>query len=71
MNCPLCRARTRVKNSVKSQTGVIRKRICKACGFQFYTEERENHAAKYLLAPLRAEQKKIKKSGGVENEPKG
>lgn len=39
MNCPVCREKTSVTDTVRGSKSVHRKRWCKKCGRIFYTEE--------------------------------
>lgn len=61
MFCPECDGDTRVADSRRVETLVARHRICKSCGYSFYTEEIEvenNDALRFYYSVSKAEQRK-------------
>ena len=57
MNCPECDAKTKVIDSRKVELVVARYRVCKNCGYSFYTEETEvedHESLKYYRRVIRA-----------------
>lgn len=51
MNCPKCgKPGTRVMDSRCIEEGQFRRRICQACGYEFYTEEYEADSSDGLKA---------------------
>lgn len=64
MECPKCSGKSNVVNSRKVEMNVFRVRVCKDCGFRFYTEEVEidnEEARAYMAAIKRADRKRWKK----------
>lgn len=61
MLCPECDSKTRVVDSRPVETLVARKRVCKSCGYSFYTEEVEvedNEALRFFYAEAKAKRRK-------------
>lgn len=48
MTCPVCGGVPKVKECRKDCETVVRRRICKACGYIFYTEEVECDKERYM-----------------------
>lgn len=61
MFCPKCDGDTRVADSRRVETLVARKRVCKSCGYSFYTEETEvesNDALRFYYSQTQAKYRK-------------
>ena len=48
MECPECEGKTKVRDTRSFAGAVYRKRVCKECGFSFYTEELETTDTRLL-----------------------
>lgn len=65
MNCPECDGKTGVKDSRQIEMNVYRRRVCKGCGYKFYTEETEiedTSGFRYYWANAQSEYRKGKKN---------
>ena len=58
MNCPVCGKETGVVNVAKEKDATYRKRMCKGCGYAFYTTESEQDHSKAEFKYLRNQQYK-------------
>ena len=54
MNCPKCKTPTRVINTASDGKYVFRQRVCKECGYRFYSLEAADDRARYYLWKLRS-----------------
>lgn len=63
MECPNCGRKSNVINSRAVEMNVFRVRVCKNCGFRFYTEEitiDKDEANAYMAAIKRSERLRYK-----------
>lgn len=73
MFCPECGGKTTVIDSRKVELVVARLRLCKDCGYSFYTEEVEvedHEAIKYYRKVCKAKQRIKEVKSGIENKVK-